>query len=91
VQVATRDGTSAALFYLLAYTFLVVGTFAVVTLVAAAGLAFALYLAHVERDDGQPERVAARRAHWLVGVDERRSAHEGWIFCHGPTPDLTAN
>ncbi len=37
VQAASPEGTAAALFYLLAYTFLVVGTFAVVTLVARRG------------------------------------------------------
>jgi NADH-quinone oxidoreductase subunit N len=37
VQVATDRGTSSALFYLLAYTFLIVGTFAVATIVGRKG------------------------------------------------------
>ena len=37
VEAATDEGTAAALFYLLAYTFMVVGTFAVVTLVGRRG------------------------------------------------------
>ena len=37
VQAATDRGTSAALFYLLAYTFMIVGTFGVATLVAGKG------------------------------------------------------
>ncbi len=37
VQVATDDGVSAALSYLLAYTFIVLGTFAVLTVVAKRG------------------------------------------------------
>jgi len=37
VQAATRDGTAAALFYLLAYTFMVLGTFGVITLVGRRG------------------------------------------------------
>jgi NADH-quinone oxidoreductase subunit N len=37
VQAASAKGTAAAIFYLLAYTFLVVGTFTVVTLVARQG------------------------------------------------------
>lgn len=37
VQAATDRGTSAALFYLLSYTFMIVGTFGVATLVAGRG------------------------------------------------------
>jgi len=37
VQVATRDGTSAALFYLLVYAFMVIGAFGVVGAVARKG------------------------------------------------------
>jgi NADH-quinone oxidoreductase subunit N len=37
VQAATDQGTSAALFYVLAYTFMIVGTFGVATLVAGKG------------------------------------------------------
>ena len=37
VQAATAHGTSAALFYVLAYTFMIVGTFGVATLVAGKG------------------------------------------------------
>jgi NADH-quinone oxidoreductase subunit N len=37
VQAASVDGTAAALFYVLAYTFMVIGTFSVVTLVAGKG------------------------------------------------------
>ena len=37
VQAATDRGTSAALFYLLAYTFMIVGTFGVATLVSGKG------------------------------------------------------
>ena len=37
VQAASAEGTSAALFYLAAYTFMVVGSFGVVTLVAGQG------------------------------------------------------
>ena len=37
VQVATARGTSSALFYLLAYTFLIVGTFGVATIVGRRG------------------------------------------------------
>jgi NADH-quinone oxidoreductase subunit N len=37
VQAATDQGTSSALFYLLAYTFMIVGTFGVATLVAGKG------------------------------------------------------
>jgi NADH-quinone oxidoreductase subunit N len=37
VQAATAHGTSAALFYVLSYTFMIVGTFGVATLVAGKG------------------------------------------------------
>jgi len=37
LQAATRDGITGALFYLMAYTFMVVGSFAVVTLVGRRG------------------------------------------------------
>ena len=37
VQAATDDGVSSALFYLLAYTFIVLGSFAVITVVAGRG------------------------------------------------------
>jgi NADH-quinone oxidoreductase subunit N len=37
VQAATRQGTSAALFYLLAYAVMIIGSFAVVTVVARRG------------------------------------------------------
>ena len=37
VQAATPDGTAAVLFYLAAYSFMVVGSFAVITLVAGTG------------------------------------------------------
>jgi NADH-quinone oxidoreductase subunit N len=37
VQAATDQGTSAALFYVLAYTFMIVGTFGVATVVAGKG------------------------------------------------------
>jgi NADH-quinone oxidoreductase subunit N len=37
VQAASADGTSAALFYLMAYTFMVLGTFGVITVVSGKG------------------------------------------------------
>jgi NADH-quinone oxidoreductase subunit N len=37
VQAGSRDGVSSALFYLLAYTFMVVGSFAIVTIVGRRG------------------------------------------------------
>ena len=37
VQAGSRDGVSSALFYLLAYTFMVVGSFAIVTIVGRKG------------------------------------------------------
>ncbi len=37
VQAATQDGVSGALFYLMAYTFIVLGSFAVITVVARQG------------------------------------------------------
>ena len=37
VQVATRDGTSAALFYLLVYAFMAIGAFGVIGVMARQG------------------------------------------------------
>ncbi len=37
LQAATRDGVAGALFYLMAYTFMVIGSFAVVSVVSGAG------------------------------------------------------
>jgi NADH-quinone oxidoreductase subunit N len=59
VQAATRKGTSAALFYLLVYALMIIGSFAVVTVVARKG---------DERHALDDYRALARREPLLAGL-----------------------